>query len=461
MAVPNVILALADGFRQSGCELCTNHPGFHSQRLAELLDCRVTSRSERAAFATAWGASLVGCRAVVTLKNVGLNDAADPFLNASCIGCNGGLVCVVFDDIDVEQSQIRLDSRFYRLANDGLWIEPTSIQDAYAWASRAFAISERFETVVVIRVTNILIHALGTHTRTLCTPEPRKDFSRDPGRWVMHPSNVSSLSTKRQRRVADLQSWSDSQPVDADWPEPGEEFSVLVGAQTPNVALPPRWARLDRYPVPATLGKAVESAPHTVIYEHGDAFALQAITAGLRPPTVKHHPLETQHPNRIYHNRSCYESLYGTFRQLDSRIVVGDIGSHTMDPHRTLDACLCYGSSVAVAAGVSAGAPEHHVICVTGDGGFSHSGRAGLAEALDRRVRLVVFVIDNGGCQDTGGQLVSVDWPHASTGLRLETWTLEDGCRLPLNRLMSWFAAGGVTLVRVKASVDLSSPVRP
>lgn len=458
MSNPDVINALADGFRQSGCDLCTNHPGFYSQRLAARLGCNVTSRSERAAFATAWGASLVGCRAVVTLKNVGLNDAADPFVNAAFVGCHGGLVCVVFDDIDVEQSQLRLDSRFYRNAGEALWLEPTSIQDAYRWAARAFELSETFETLVVIRVTNILLHACGPHTRETMVLRTRKAFARVPKRWVMHPSNVQSLTDTRTRRRAALRMWSDSEPTEACWPNDDEELLLLVGAQPPGPPPPGAWARLDRYPIPSCILKAVARAPHTAVHEHGDGHARLAILSATQGSTVRSFPLAMPNPNREYHSRSWYEPLYNAIRQLDARVVIGDIGSHTMDPAHTLDACLCYGSSVAVAAGAAAAAPEHRVVCITGDGGFSHSGREGLAEALDRRVTLVIFVIDNGGCRDTGGQAVSIDWPEPREGLRVERLAVSPVAPLNIMQLRSWFSAGGVTLVRVTVELPPEHP---
>lgn len=458
MSYPDVVNALADGFRQSGCDLCTNHPGFHSQRLAALLGCDVTSRSERAAFATAWGASFVGRRAVVTFKNVGLNDAADPFVNASFVGCNGGLVCVVFDDIDVEQSQLRLDSRFYRPAGDALWLEPTSIQDAYRWAARAFELSEIFETMVVIRITNILLYARGPHRPEISAPRPHKAFARVPGRWVMHPSNVKALTNNVIQRRSRLKEWSDSEPTCGCLPNDDEEFSVLVGAQPPGEPPPGAWARLDRYPIPSCILHAVARASYTAVHEHGDGHARLAILSATHGSTVLSFPLAGPEPNRVYHSRDWYEPLYGAIRQLDTRVVIGDIGSHTMDPAQTLDACLCYGSSVAVAAGAAAAAPERRVVCVTGDGGFSHSGREGLAEAVDRRVNLVVLVIDNGGCQDTGGQAVSIDWPEPRNGLRVERLNFSAATPLTIKKIESWFKASGVTLVRATVDLPLEHP---
>lgn len=455
MPCPDVVNALADGLRQSGCDLCTNHPGFYSQQLAALLGCEVTSRSERAAFATAWGASLVGHRAVVTFKNLGLNDAADPFVNAAFVGCHGGLVCVVFDDIDIEQSQLQLDCRFYRSAGDALWLEPTSIHDAYRWAARAFELSETFETMVVIRITNLLLHACGPHTRENVAPQPRLAFSRVPGRWVMHPANVQSLTDNRTRRLARLKEWSDSEPIAACMPNDDEEFSVLVGAQPPGEPPPGAWARLDRYPIPSRILQAVARASCTAVHEHGDGNARLAILSATQGATVLSYPLAVSNPNREYHSRDWYEPLYAAIRQLDARVVIGDIGSYTMDPAQTLDACLCYGGSVAVAAGAAAAAPESRVVCVTGDGGFSHSGREGLAEAVDRRVTLVIFVIDNGGCRDTGGQAVSIDWPEPRKGLRVEQLNISPATPLTVEQLESWLNAGGVTLVR--ATVELPS----
>ena len=72
-----VIQALADGFKDGGCKLSANYPGFHSDELHDEMGGGVTSVNEKTAYAFAWGACLAGARSVVSMKNVGLSDAAD------------------------------------------------------------------------------------------------------------------------------------------------------------------------------------------------------------------------------------------------------------------------------------------------------------------------------------------------------------------------------------------------
>ena len=47
------------------------------------------------------------------MKHVGLNVAADAFVNSSMTGTNGGLVVLVADDPSMHSSQNEQDSRFY------------------------------------------------------------------------------------------------------------------------------------------------------------------------------------------------------------------------------------------------------------------------------------------------------------------------------------------------------------
>src|SRR4051794_19710632 len=115
------IAAVACGLEDGGVAFTAAYPGFHAHELAGLLGCSLFSVNEKNALAVAWGASLAGARVAVLFKNVGLNDAADPFVNACVLGVHAGLVVVVLDDLDIEQSQLRQDSRPYADFPTSLW----------------------------------------------------------------------------------------------------------------------------------------------------------------------------------------------------------------------------------------------------------------------------------------------------------------------------------------------------
>ena len=59
------------------------------------------------------GMSYAGKRALVCMKHVGMNVAADAFVNSAITGVNGGLVVLAADDPSMHSSQNEQDSRFY------------------------------------------------------------------------------------------------------------------------------------------------------------------------------------------------------------------------------------------------------------------------------------------------------------------------------------------------------------
>ncbi len=69
--------------------------------------------NEKTAYEEALGVSYVGRRALVTMKHVGLNVAADPFVNSALLNIRGGLVLLAADDPGMHSSQNEQDSRFY------------------------------------------------------------------------------------------------------------------------------------------------------------------------------------------------------------------------------------------------------------------------------------------------------------------------------------------------------------
>ena len=270
--------AVAFGLLDGGVEVVTGYPGFHAHDLVEL--CGGTfSVNERTAYAVAWGAALAGRRAVVAVKNVGLSDAADPFLNSINLRTNAGLVVVVFDDVEVAGSQTRQDSRHFFDLCPGLWLEPVSAAHAYQCARAAAQLSEQFGVPIVLRITNALLATADDIVRRL-VPRGATAFRRDPARAVAHPVNVrlqTEASAERElaiARFAERQFRASGTGAD--------RVVVHVGASQSS---PPEETKAARctvwtYPLPVRgLQRFLRRASTIEVIEFGTSFAKEKIQA--------------------------------------------------------------------------------------------------------------------------------------------------------------------------------------
>ena len=184
--INQALLTLSQGLLDGGCGYTTCFPGFYSHDLAQLLGEKTIAINEKIAYEMAFGASLAGTRSVACMKNFGLNVAADPFLNSIITGVNAGLVLILTEDVEVEGSQGRQDSRYYRDFFGGLWFEPNSLQYAYNIAYHAFAWSEQLDIPIVIRLTNQFFRLEGTHVRQVAQKQQRS-VANAPSKFVVHP----------------------------------------------------------------------------------------------------------------------------------------------------------------------------------------------------------------------------------------------------------------------------------
>lgn len=160
------------------------------------------SINEKVAYESALAAAIAGKRAIVSMKQVGLNVAADAFLNSCPAGVNAGLVLAVGDDPECHSSQNRQDTRHYRDLAGNLLLEPSDAQEAYDMTREAFSLSERFRLPVIIRLT--------TRTCYGCTPVRRHAAdTRDADLlWPKEPERffiVPNVSRRLYLRLAQIQ----------------------------------------------------------------------------------------------------------------------------------------------------------------------------------------------------------------------------------------------------------------
>lgn len=393
--------AIAVALRRGGIKAAYNFPGFYSHKLFEYIGGGITSTNEKIAYELAWGSSQAGRPALVTFKNVGLNDAADPFINSMVTGVGSGLVLAVFDDIELEGSQCILDSRHYFGFYGGLWLEPFDLESATVLAETAPRLSCIFDIPVVLRLTNRTIRFddknadlfIATNSIVeLAETFAGKQFIERQVEPLVHPVNGHAhrklITTKNeviQQFVSELHRLINKE---------GIKGNVFCGYTRHSAD-----SHIVTLPVPK---KGVGEIK--VVHEVGDGvianeLATQTATATFTSNNIGYNIANANQ----YMITSRYERLMRLLKP-HFNYVAGDLGEYTKDTLNTLTHCLCFGSAISVATGmIEAG---KRTLAITGDASFYHSAKNALIEANLRNAPIKVVLLDNGGSQGTGGQKI-------------------------------------------------------
>ena len=170
--------AVATAAFDAGVKLGTGYPGTPSTEILEWFESlggqAQWSPNEKVALEVGIGVAYAGARAIVTMKHVGLNVAADPLFTVAYTGVSGALVIVSADDPGMASSQNEQDNRRYAVAAAVPMLEPSDSQEAYDFTLRAIEISERWRVPVLLRITTRVCHSK-TVVRRGAVP------SRNPG----------------------------------------------------------------------------------------------------------------------------------------------------------------------------------------------------------------------------------------------------------------------------------------
>ncbi|MFN3682953.1 MAG: thiamine pyrophosphate-dependent enzyme [Fimbriimonadaceae bacterium] len=453
--------AVAFGAFHAGIAGAFSYPGTPATEILETVQaitretgaevwCR-WSANEKVAYEEALGMSYAGRRALVSMKHVGLNVAADPFVNSALTGVNGGLVLACGDDPGMHSSQNEQDSRFYADFAKLPCLEPASQQEAYDLTREAFEISERFGLPVLIRLTTRLAHtraavALRHDCGSRETPPPRS--LPDPSDWTLIPANAR----RRFQRLLSLQpsllEWSEKVPLN-EVRLAGPKGILACGLGWNLVAElladHPEWSycRVASYPVP--VHKVRQLADHcddVLVLEEGYPLAERQLRGllglhgiavrgrlsgdlpedgeltpeavrsalGLPVPQVRS-VAEAVVPRPPLLCKGCPHA--DTFRAIaeatapyENPGMFSDIGCYTLGafpPYRAVKSCVDMGASIAMAHGAARGGLRP-VLCTIGDSTFAHSGIPPLLDALRSQADITVVILDNGTVAMTGAQ---------------------------------------------------------
>ncbi|GHU18971.1 indolepyruvate oxidoreductase subunit IorA [Spirochaetia bacterium] len=300
--------AAALGAVHAGLSAAYGYPGTPSTEIMEYLQDDPQAKgvraqwcvNEKTALEAALGASFAGRRSMVTMKHVGLNVAADPFINGSLLGIKGGLVIAVADDPGMHSSQNEQDSRFY--ANFALipCLEPRNQQEAYDMAREAFDVSERFHVPVMLRLCTRLSHARAAVTVRASIGQNPAGKSDDKTQWMLLPvyarRNYAALIEKQK----DLAAWSHSHAVNKlELENRDQSFAVITGGLGGNYyeenledliaargGKAPARLHIGAYPLPEeSIRKLCEKAEKVLVIEEGQPLIEEKLR-GILPQTV-------------------------------------------------------------------------------------------------------------------------------------------------------------------------------
>lgn len=189
--------AIALGALAAGVRLVAGYPGTPS---TEVLETVAKNRqentyvewsvNEKSAMEVGAGAVYTGARTMVTMKQVGLNVAADPLMSLEYIGVKGGMVILVADDPGPISSQTEQDTRHFARFSKLPCFDPSTVQEAYDMVQEAFEYSEKYGTPVFFRSTTRVSHGYASiqvkDVEEYKNVEP-EGFVKDTKRWVIFP----------------------------------------------------------------------------------------------------------------------------------------------------------------------------------------------------------------------------------------------------------------------------------
>ncbi|MHA2196680.1 MAG: indolepyruvate ferredoxin oxidoreductase subunit alpha, partial [Promethearchaeota archaeon] len=147
--------------------------------------------NEKVALEIVAGASMGGQRSLTAMKSVGLNVASDSFFSLGYTGINKGCVLVFADDPYCHSSQSEEDGRFLASSSYIPMLEPSDPVEAKEMVKAAFDLSEKHQTIVLVRTTTRI-----NHQSTIVPLEPLNRTEFKPGSFRAENKKYSTVGSK-------------------------------------------------------------------------------------------------------------------------------------------------------------------------------------------------------------------------------------------------------------------------
>ena len=437
--------AVARGLYEGGLRVASSYPGTPSTEITENVAkydeiYSEWAPNEKVAMETAIGASIAGARSFCAMKHVGLNVAADPLFTVSYTGVNAGMVIAVADDPGMHSSQNEQDSRHYAKASKIMMLEPADSDECLSFAKKAFELSEKFDTPVILRLTTRIAHSRSAADIGERNDIGLKSCEKDAQKYVMMPAMAIKRHVVVEQRIKDQTAWAED--CEFNTTEFNDKKIGIIASgicyQYAKEALGKNASYLKLgcvYPLPVQKIKDFVNGCEKVyvleeldpfIEEHckingidvigKDAFTLLGeysqglIRKVILGKDVENVKTDLEIPGRppVLCAGCPHRGLYYALKKLKVA-VSGDIGCYTLGalpPLGMVDTCVCMGASVSGLHGRNKANPENETksVAVIGDSTFMHSGITGLVDIAYNQSNSTVIILDNSITGMTGHQ---------------------------------------------------------
>ena len=438
--------AVARGLYEAGCKVISSYPGTPSTEITEEAAAYKEvycewAPNEKVALEVAHGATLGGVRAACAMKHVGLNVAADPLFTISYQGLNAGLVVCVADDPGMHSSQNEQDSRHYAIAAKLPMLEPSDSEESRVFAKKAFEMSEKFNTPVLLKMVTRVAHSQSIVDTEERVEPAQVPYVKDPAK-VMMTLNSRNAHVRVEQRTKDLIEYAEN--CEFNRVEMGNDTSVgiitdstsyqyareVLGEDAcilklglinplPEKLIKDFAAEVDKVVVLEELDPIIENhCKQLGIKVSGKdtfpicgEFSQNLVRECLGMEVPKHMSIDENVPARppVMCAGCPHRGIFYILKKKKC-MVYGDIGCYTLGavaPLNAMDLNVCMGASCSGLHGFNKAmgeAGESNSVGVIGDSTFIHSGMTGITDISYNMSNSTVIILDNSITGMTGHQ---------------------------------------------------------
>lgn len=438
--------AVARGLYEAGCKVISSYPGTPSTEITEEAAAYKEvycewAPNEKVALEVAHGATLGGVRAACAMKHVGLNVAADPLFTISYQGLNAGLVVCVADDPGMHSSQNEQDSRHYAIAAKLPMLEPSDSEESRVFAKKAFEMSEKFNTPVLLKMVTRVAHSQSIVDTEERVEPAQVSYVKDPAK-VMMTLNSRNAHVRVEQRTNDLIEYAEN--CEFNRVEMGKDTSVgiitdstsyqyareVLGEDAcilklglinplPEKLIKDFAAKVDKVVVLEELDPIIENhCKQLGIKVSGKdtfpicgEFSQNLVRECLGMEVPKHMSIDENVPARppVMCAGCPHRGIFYILKKKKC-MVYGDIGCYTLGavaPLNAMDLNVCMGASCSGLHGFNKAmgeAGESNSVGVIGDSTFIHSGMTGITDISYNMSNSTVIILDNSITGMTGHQ---------------------------------------------------------